>query len=450
MIVPAPRILGLFAATVLPLSVVSAVLPESRTILAGAGIFLCLMAIIDAWLAGRMRRRIVLEFPQRLNLSRDHEETLIFNATVSGGADCSVVLALQLPPGFSSPHQEHGIRLTGAEPSVRIQWPLTGGRRGNFRLERCRLRLRSPLGLWFSQATLTAETDLRVYPNLREERKRLAALFLNRNSALIHPRRQVGQGREFEKLRLYLPGDSMGDIHWRATAKRGQLVTKEFQIERTQEVYVVIDASRLSSRPGNHAGMNGRDRLEEPVLERYITTALILGSVAQKQGDLFGVLAFSDRVLSFVRAKSGKGHFGICRDALYNLTPNLTNPGYDEVFSFLAARLKRRALVIFLTSLDEPALAEGFVRSARVLSRRHLVCVAMLRPEVAVPLFSGGNVKTMEDMYRSLGGHMIWHGLQEMQRTLRLQGVQLSLVDDGRLSAEVVSRYLDVKRRQML
>jgi uncharacterized protein (DUF58 family) len=357
------------------------------------------------------------------------------------------VIGLQLPQGFSSPYPDYPVQLPGERQAFRVQWPVTGICRGIHLLEQCRIRVLSPLGLWQAQSSVPAGTQLRVYPNLREERKRLAALFLNRNSALIRPQRQVGQGREFEKLRLYLPGDSIGDIHWRATAKRGQLVTKEFQIERTQEVYVIIDASRLSARTSApHGGSENR----EPLLERYIRSALILGSVAQKQGDLFGVMAFSDRVLGFVRAKSGKGHFGACRDALYTISPGSANPGYDEAASFLAARLKRRSLLIFLTSLDEPALAEGFVRSIRVLSRRHLVCVAMLRPEAAMPLFSGGETQDLDQVYRSLGGHLVWHGLREMQQTLRLRGVQLSLVEDERLSVDVVTKYLDVKRRQQL
>ena len=101
-------------------------------------------------------------------------------------------------------------------------------------------------------------------------------------------------------------------------------------------------------------------------------------------------------------------------------------------------------------TLDEPALAEGFVRSIGVLNRRHLLNVVMLRPDHARPLFSGQDLKSEEEMYRRLGGHLVWHGLREMKQTLRLQGVRLSLVEDERLSAEVVSGYLDVKRRQML
>lgn len=451
MIVPAPRIVRLFAVTMLPASLASSMLPESRPLLVAACLLLCAMGGADAWLAERRRRTIGLEFPQSLNLSQDRQGQLSFTASDSSATPRSLLLGLQLPRGFTSPHLELPVHLPGKGQAVRVQWPLTGSRRGNHLLEQCRVRVFSPMGLWFAQAPLQLETQLRVYPNLREERKRLAALFLNRNTALIRPQRQVGQGREFEKLRLYLPGDSISDIHWRATAKRGQLVTKEFQIERTQEVYVIIDASRLSSRQvDRHIDKESLEGREEPLLERYIRSALILGDVAQKQGDLFGVMAFNNRILGFVRAKSGREHFGACRDALYTLVSGDTNPGYDEAASFLAARLKRRALLIFLTSLDDPALAEGFVRSIHVLSRRHLVCVAMLRPESAAPLFSGEEAQGVEGIYRSLGGHLVWHSLRELRQTLRLQGVQLSLVEDERLSAEVVSNYLDIKRRQML
>src|SRR5204863_1117351 len=98
-------------------------------------------------------------------------------------------------------------------------------------------------------------SEIRVYPNLLNERKNLAALFLHRGSFGMHAQRQIGKGRDFEKLREYIPGDSYDEVHWKATAKRGRPVTKIFQIERTQEVYVIIDASRLSARPTQVAGL---------------------------------------------------------------------------------------------------------------------------------------------------------------------------------------------------
>jgi len=141
----------------------------------------------------------------------------------------------------------------------------------------------------------------------------------------IHAHRQVGKGREFEKLRDYVPGDGSEDIHWKATARRGRPVTKVFQIERTQEVYVALDASRLSAR--------------EDAIERHISTALLIGMAAEKQGDLFGLLSFSDRVENFLRAANGTTHYHACRDAIHALQPRKVNPDFDEVRSLSRMKL---------------------------------------------------------------------------------------------------------------
>src|SRR5206468_11571218 len=156
-----------------------------------------------------------------------------------------------------------------------------------------------------------ASAGLRVYPDLHSERNEVAALFLRRSHFGTRAQRQAGQGRDFEKLREYVPGDSYDEIHWKATAKRGHPVTKVFQIERTQEVYVVLDASRLSAR------LSGSP--PRSALERSITAALILALAAERQSDLFGLVAFSDRILAFLRARRGKAHFDGCREALYRL-----------------------------------------------------------------------------------------------------------------------------------
>ncbi len=447
MIIPGARILCLFAMTVLPATLVAAFAAEYRAVLAGVFILFCLVVAIDALRAAGRLRGLTAEFPQRLNLTRDRQGILEFSLGDRKGLSRSVQVGLELPHGIISPLADSRVRFPDGWRSLTISWPITGTARGIYELATCHLRVPSPLGLWFGQSALPAGAQVHVYPNLFEERKKLAALFLNRNDALIHPQRQVGQGREFEKLRLYLPGDSLGDIHWKATAKRGHLVTKEHQIERTREVYVIIDASRLSARRTASATDGG---VGDTLLEQYLSAALILGMIAQRQGDLFGIMTFSDRVTNFVRAKAGKSHFGVCREALYNVHPCLVTPDFEEMASFLLARLKRRALLLFLTSLDEPLLAETFSSSVKVLGRRHLVLVNMLRPASAKPLFSDQGVDNIENLYLRLGGHLVWHSLRELRESLKLQGVELSLVEHGRLCADMVSHYMNVKRRQLL
>jgi uncharacterized protein (DUF58 family) len=294
---------------------------------------------------------------------------------------------------------------------------------------------------------------VRVYPNLGAERRNLSALFLNRGTFGLHAQRQVGKGRDFEKLRDYIPGDSYDDVHWKATAKRGRPVTKIFQIERTQELYVIVDASRLSGREIARAP-DGPEAPEprpvELILERFITSALILGLAAERQGDLFGLITFTNKVETFVRAKNGQAHYDACRDALYTLRPQTVTPDFDELATFIRLRLRRRALLVFLTALDDPVLAESFTRNMDLLARQHLVFVNMMKPPGADPLFSDAAVASTDDLYGRLGGHLQWHNLRELEKVLQRRGVRFSLLDNERMSTQLVSQYVSVKQRQIL
>src|SRR5204862_3712820 len=135
-------------------------------------------------------------------------------------------------------------------------------------------------------------------------------IFLHRRAFGIHAQRQVGKGRDFEKLRDYMHGDPLEDVHWKATAKRGRPVTKVFQIERTQEVYVVVDCSRLSGRvssdPSEAALIEERNSaiksVATTVLDRFLTTTLLLALATEQQGDHFGLVTFSDRVHTVIHA----------------------------------------------------------------------------------------------------------------------------------------------------
>jgi uncharacterized protein (DUF58 family) len=236
-------------------------------------------------------------------------------------------------------------------------------------------------------------------------------------------------------------------VHWKATAKRGRPVTKVFQVERTQELYVVVDAARLSARiPDPTSG------LQRPasVLERHLTAALLLGLAAERQGDLFGLVTFSDAVSTFVRARNGKSHFSVCRDAIYTLEPRAVTPDFAELASFLRLRLRRRALLVFLTDLDDPVLAESFTRHLEPLARQHLILVNMLKPPGVAPLFSGADVTDVDDVYERLGGHLRWQRLRELERNLQRRGVEFALLDDERLCAQLVTQYLNVKQRQAI
>ncbi|MDA7673152.1 DUF58 domain-containing protein, partial [Verrucomicrobiales bacterium] len=279
-----------------------------------------------------------------------------------------------------------------------------------------------------------------------------------------HVVRQVGKGREFEQLRDYQPGDDYIDVDWKATARRGVPVTRTYQIERTQEVYVVVDHSRLSARElkvpldeaEDHELLLNQDSAGGEFsittqLERFLHCSLILASVAERQGDLFGFVSFSNQVDRFIRGKNGRDHYNIIRDALYTLEPEPVAPDFEQLMIALRTRLTRRALIVMLVDLSDPLTAEHFYEAIPLISRQHLILVNMVRPEKAHPLFSKNAVpENVSDIYESLGGHFQWQDLRETGKKLSHLGVELGLPDHEELCAEAVTQYLNVKKRQLI
>jgi len=453
MLVPRLPLLICVAAIVLPCMLLAAILPDGAMLAYTIILALILFALGDAVLAYSSLDGIKVELPDVARFAKDREGVLEVKISVTKPRTKYLRLGLALPYQFVSPQEDLRVSLPEGQPVSLLQWRCTPNKRGQYRLDACYLEGVSPLGLWALRGSVPIQTEIRVYPDLSGERGNLAALFLNRGTFGIHAQRQIGKGREFEKLREYIPGDSYDEIHWKATAKRNRPITKVFQIERTQEVYVILDASRLSARLSNPSAEKPtptEHAQPDTILERFVTSALILGLAAQKQGDLFGLVTFSDHVQNFVRARSGKAHYGACRDALYTLEPHGGNPDFDELCAFLRLRLRRRALLVMLTNLDDPVLAESFAKNIELIHRQHVVLVNMLRPEAARPLFSTPEVVTVDDLYRELGGHALWHDLRELERVLHHRGVHFGLLNHEKMCVELVSQYINVKRRQLL
>jgi uncharacterized protein (DUF58 family) len=445
MIAPSNKLLFWVAAIVLPFAFLAAVAPGSATIsLSLIGVFF-LFAIADAVAGRQSLRGVTVALPPVVRMSKDREAKMELGIRNPRQKKRVLRVALAWPREIKVVDEEIDAALPENSEWSRVVLPCTPLRRGSYRINSAFLESRSPLGLWAARKAVPVQSELRVYPNLLTERKNLAALFLNRGTFGIHAQRQLGKGRDFEKLREYVPGDDYGEIHWKATARRGRPITKVFQIEKTQEVYVIVDASRLAARKPERDS----DR-ETTVLERFVTASLVLGLAAEQQGDLFGLLTFSDRVEKFVRAKNGQAHYHACRDALYTLQPKIVTPDFDELCAFIRLRLRRRALLVFLTALDDPAIAESFVRNLELIRRQHLVLVNMVRPPGVNPVFASPEVTEMDDLYRHLGGHLQWHKLRELQKVLQRRAVRFSLLDNESLSANVVSQYMSVKQRQLL
>ena len=452
MLVPSTRLLWLVALVVIPALTLAGVSPAALSVCVLIVACVALLVLADLVFAGSVFQGISAAWPGTARLTQDRAGAIDLQLNNATPRARRLRVGLDFPPEFRVEDYELSLTLPAGNAPVRLQWPVTATRRGKFALEYAYLELPSPLGLWAVRRRKALNGEVRVYPNLMGERRTMAAIFLHRGGVGLHAQRQVGKGRDFEKLREYVPGDSYDEISWKATAKRGRPITRVFQVERTQEVYVVVDASRLSARAplgeGVEAGPDGMPSLT--ILDRAITAALALGLAAERQGDLFGLITFADQVRGFLPAKTGKEHFNSAREALYTLRPQLVAPDFYELFTFIRLRLRKRALIVFLTSLDDPALAESFAKNVQILKKQHLVLVNMITPPGARPLFSGPEPERIEQVYDELGGHMRWQELRRLEKVLAREGIAFRMLENEKLCPELVSQYLNVKQRQAI
>lgn len=443
MIVPSNRFILIFALTVPPLAAVAALFPPAFPLAVLCGGVLLLAAIFDAFRANASLQQFEVRADEFTRLQKGRAGSFQIRFLNESKLRRRFRIGCVVPPEIVVDEDVREMEISAGVDAAHLDWACVPRKRGLFRLDSVVLEFASPFGLWLVRDRRKLAHELRVYPDLLAERQQVAALFLRRGMTGSHTQRRAGQGREFEKLRDYVAGDSLGDVHWKASAKRRHLVTKIHQIERSHEVYVVVDASRLSAR-------EIPDQPGVTVLERYVTAALILGAAAERQGDQFGLITFSDRVLTFLRARAGQGHFDTCRERLYTLQPQPVTPDFDEIFSFIRSRLNKRALVIVLTSLDDPFLAESFEQAAELVSRQHLLLVNMLRPDAVRPVFTNTDVGSLDDLYRELSGHLRWEKLRELERVLARRGIRFSLLDPVKVSAELVNQHAEVRERELV
>jgi uncharacterized protein (DUF58 family) len=430
MIVPSRQLILLSAAVALPAATVAGLFPALMPGCAAILTACVLAAAIDATRGGERLQSIVVGTPPFARFTKDVRGVVA--VTIENRAKVAVPVRVAITPPAEI-EIEAIQELTAAPGTSLLEWPCTGRMRGEHALRRIHIEALSPWGLWQVRASRPAAFTFRVYPNLRD--RATAALFL-KNAPGLRMRRQVGKGREFDNLRHYVPGDTFEDIHWKATARRSFPIVKLYRVEHAQEVYAVIDSSRLSAREG--------------ILESYVDAALHLAIVAERHGDKFGLVTFSDRTKRFLRARGGLDHFRLCRETIYNLRAERVSPDFRDVFTTLQLNLRRRALLVFFTSLDDALLAETFEREVPLLARRHLVLVNVTQTSAMKPLFTSRPPANLDAVYEGLAGQMLWNRMRSLEIALRQRGVRLSLVTAGAIKQRVTAEYLEVKRRQVL
>ncbi|HIE50959.1 MAG TPA: DUF58 domain-containing protein [Armatimonadetes bacterium] len=310
-------------------------------------------------------------------------------------------------------------------------------RRGDYRFGEIKVRFRTRLGLLVRQRSFPAEAAVRVYPNLLDVRK---YQLLGRRDLLaqmgVHQRRQRGLALEFEYLREYQPDDELRRVDWKATARRGELIVKEYDVERSQQVLLALDLGRtMASRLG-----------ELTKVDLALNACVLLAYVASLWNDRVGLLAFADDIVGYL--PFGKGRFQAARvlEFLYPLEARSVETDYRRAFAYLNALCRRRSLVIVFTDLIDPDSSSLLITHLRPLARQHLVlCVALSDYELDEILHTVP--REPRDLYEQAVALSLQQDRAQALAALRAGGIRTLNASPQDLSVQVVNRYLALKRK---
>src|SRR6185295_2509716 len=232
-----------------------------------------------------------------------------------------------------------------------------------------------PLGLGRHRMRLPLPWDVVVYPPLVSVRLRASvADAQRRREAGSKPIRKLGEGRLFESLREWVPGDDLRHIDWKATARRGKVITRQYEAERRQQVLLVLDTGRLMT--ADVAAGVAR-------LDFAVQAALELAYAAAQYDDNVGVMTFADGVQHFVAPERGRTGVRRVLDVLAVVQPRLVEPDYPGAFRYLAARNRKRALTVLFTDVIDRFASDALVANVATLRPRHLPLAVTLRsPEL--------------------------------------------------------------------
>jgi uncharacterized protein (DUF58 family) len=352
----------------------------------------------------------------------------------------TLILKDEYPSEMKLANVRQGRARVQSRATATLIYGLTPPKRGRFEFGLTAVRYLSRLGLVWNQTRLGNPIGVKVYPNMRRARE--AELRALGARSLVSSHRKTswrGEGREFESLRDYVRGDELRHIAWTATARRGKLVTRQYQIERDQTIMIALDAGRLMT-----ARIEGETKLDSAV-----HAALALMSAAGRGGDNAGLVVFGRQIKTFLPPSRGVDHMDATLEALHAIEPEMIEPSYARAFQFIAANCKRRALVVVLTDLVDQEGSRDLLTSLKLLRPRHLPLVVTIgdRDLKAVVRDAPANVR---DLFTQSVAEEITHQREAALRLVESQGGLALDVIAAALTPALLETYLRVKERGLL
>ena len=312
--------------------------------------------------------------------------------------------------------------------------------RGAYRFGRINLYLKSMIRLIERRIVFDAEATVPVYPSF-EQMQHYELIALSRISTHygIKKLRRIGHSYEFEQIKNYVQGDDYRSINWKATGRRGSLMVNQYEDERAQQVYSIIDKGRAMRMPFN----------EMSLMDYAINTSLVISNIALKKYDKAGLITFSDKIGNTIKADSKRGQLRSIVEALYNQRERQLESNFELLFTAIKAFIRSRSLIFLYTNFESYYAMERVLPLLRKINRMHVLVVVFFE-NAEIKDYSEKEVETMQDIYNQTIAEKFISEKYQIVQKLNQFGIQPILTRPEDLSMNTVNKYLEMKSRGII
>lgn len=318
-----------------------------------------------------------------------------------------------------------------------FQYSFTPKERGEYKFGNVYVRIRSVFFLISRKMELPLSQTTRVYPSVLQMKKYELLVFKQqKTSAGIKRIRRLGNASEFEQIKNYVQGDEIRKINWKATSRRNEIQVNQYQEERSQHVYCIIDKSKNMEMDFKGLSM----------LDYAINSTLVFSNIALKKGDKAGLITYADKIGTTLAAERSGGQMRRIQEALYNQKSLFHESNFELLYNTIRRSIKTRSLLVLFTNFETVFAMRRALPMLRRLNQKHVLVVVFFQ-NAELQELAYQPVQNSQEMYQAIVAEKMISVKSGIARELRQNGIQTILSLPEELSVNTINKYLELKAK---
>lgn len=383
---------------------------------------------------GLFGRRIT---PERLSNGDENALSIFLESRYNFSVKLRVID--EIPFQFQRRDLEFQVELASGE-SKRLDYQLRPVERGEYSFGGVNVFVTNVIGLVSRRFVFSGDALVPVYPSYLQMRKYELLAISNRLSEYgLKKIRRIGHSMEFEKIREYVKGDDYRTVNWKASARKNQLMVNQYQDERSQHIYSVIDKGRLMKMP--FEGLS--------LLDYSINAALVISNIAMKKGDKPGLVSFSNKINSLIAAESRGSQMNKIQEALYREKTGFLDSNFELLSATLTRKLSQRSLLLLYTNFESLQSMRRQMKYIQSLAAGHLVVVIFFENTELKALINEA-AKSTEAIYQKAIAEKFAFEKRQIVKELNHRGIYTILTPPQQLTVNTINKYVELKARDLI